>query len=113
MAQRIEIVRGTTNTFAITVTDANNDLYTLADGEVIKFGIKRKKEDADPIFVKTAITGENGVYAIVLAPSDTAELPCGKYMYDVGLQSGGAYHSIIEPNVFEILPNVTEWGEES
>lgn len=113
MAQRIEIVRGTTNTFAITVTDANNELYTLASAEKIKFGIKRKKEDADPIFVKTAITGENGLYVITLAPSDTAELPYGKYLYDVGLQSGGAYHSIIEPTVFEILPNVTEWGEES
>lgn len=113
MAQRIEIVRGTTNTFAITVTDANNDLYELADGEVIKFGIKRKATDDEPIFVKTATTGENGVYAITLAPSDTAALPYGKYLYDVGLQSGGAYHSIIEPTVFEILPNVTEWGEES
>lgn len=113
MAQRIEIVRGTTETFAITVTDGNKNLYTLADGEVIKFGIKRKAEDKDPIFVKKAIQGENGVYAITLAPSDTADLPCGKYLYDVGLQSGGAYHSIIKPSTFEILPNVTEWGDES
>lgn len=113
MAQRIEIVRGTTNTFAITVTDANNDLYTLESCEVVVFGVKRKPEDKEPVIVKTATSGANGVYTITLVPSDTAALPYGKYFYDVCLQSGSSYHSIIEPNPFEILPNVTNWGDGS
>lgn len=113
MAQRIEIVRGTSKTLAVTVTDANNELYTLEDGEAVVFGVKRKPEDTERVILKTAESGENGVYNIFLIPTDTDKLPYGKYLYDVGVQSGGAYHNIIEPDVFVILPNVTKWGDGS
>ena len=113
MAQIIEIVRGSSKTLAVTVTDADNALYTLASGEVLVFGVKKKPDDDTLLIKKTATSGKNGVYNFSIAPSDTAELPHGKYMYDVGLQAGGAYHSIIEPNPFVIQPNVTKWGDGS
>lgn len=113
MAQIVEMVRGTSKTLAITLTDANNDLYTLTEGEVVVFGVKKKPDDDTLLIKKTVTEGENGIYTVSIAPTDTAELPYGKYLYDVGLQSGGAYHSIIEPNPFIIQPNVTKWGDGS
>lgn len=113
MAQRIEIVRGTTKTLAITVTDSNNELYTLADGEKVVFGVKRKPEDENPVILKSVASGENGVYAVTLAPTDTENLPFGKYFYDAGVLSGSNYHNIIEPSPFHILPNATKRGDVS
>lgn len=113
MSQRIEIVRGTTKTFAITVTDSNNDLYTLEDGETVVFGVKRRPEDESPVILKTATSGTDGVYAVTLAPADTENLPFGKYFFDAGILSGVNYHNIIEPSPFHILPNATSRGDVS
>ena len=113
MSQRIEIVRGTTKTLAITVTDSNNDIYTLEDGEKVVFGVKRKPEDSRPVILKTPTSGENGVYAMTITPADTEELPFGKYFFDVGILSGSNYHNIIKPRPFMILPNATKRGDVS
>lgn len=112
--QRIEIVRGTTNTFSITLTDANDALYTLASGEVLVFGIKKTPElDADPIVKKIATSGTDGVYSVTIDPADTSGLPIGSYWYDVGVQSGTKYFNIIKPSPFKIGKNVTKWGDGS
>jgi hypothetical protein len=111
MAQKIEIVRGTTNTFNIAVRDADGREYALADGEKIVFGIKRNLDDPEAIVVKTATAGTDGVYAVTIVPSDTADLDPGRYHYDVGLQSGENYFNVIEHNPFIIQANVTRRGD--
>lgn len=51
----------------------------------------------------------NGLYSIELAPSDTESLvPNTAYFYDVGLQSGVAYYSIIDTSKFYLVGNVTK-----
>lgn len=111
MANKIEIVRGTTNRFSITVTDANDALYNLASGEKLVFGIKRKRSDIDCLVVKTVTSGNNGVYTIDLEPEDTEALDYGTHFYDVGLLSGEDYFNIIKPSTFEIVANVTKRGD--
>lgn len=111
MANKIEIVRGTTNRFSITVTDANDALYELAEGEKLVFGIKRKRSDLDCLVVKTVEVGSGGVYTIDIDPEDTEELEYGTHYYDVGLLSGESYFNIIEPSTFEIVANVTKRGD--
>ena len=113
MKQRIEIVRGTTKTLAITVTDTSNELYTLASGEKVVFGVKRKPEDDNAFIVKTVTSGENGVYSVTVMPSDTENIAYGNYFYDVGVLSGGNYHNIIEPSPFVVIPNATCRGDVS
>lgn len=107
---KIEIVRGTTNTFDIPIKDANGQKYTLAADEKVVFGIKRHLKDAEPVFVKTVTAGSNGVYPVTIVPSDTEDLDPGRYFYDVGLQSGDDYFNVIEPSLFIIQSNVTKWG---
>lgn len=110
MSNKVEIVRGTTNTFQIAVYDADGRAYTLGVGEKIVFGIKEKATDTDLIFVKTASLLSAGNYLVTMDPADTEDLDCGKYVYDVALQSGEDFYNIIEANPFVIEPNVTSWG---
>ena len=110
MAQRIEIVRGTTNTIEISVTDADGLAYTVVAGEKVVFGIKRKATDETFIIVKTASFNTVGSYLVTLTPADTEGLNFGEYVYDVALQSGNNFYNIIEPSPFAILANVTKWG---
>ena len=51
----------------------------------------------------------NGLYSIELVPLDTESLvPNTEYFYDVGLQSGVAYYSIIDTSKFYLVGNVTK-----
>lgn len=110
MANKIEIVRGTTNTFQIEVRDAKGVLYTIVAGEKIIFGVKANPNDDECIFSKVASYQTVGSYLATIAPADTANLKSGKYFYDVSLQSGNNFYNIIEPTPFIIQPNVTKWG---
>ena len=114
MAQKIEIVRGATETFAITITGANNALYALASGEVLVFGVKKNPaKDAELLIKKTVTSGNNGVYTIKISPEDTSELPFGNYFYDVGVKSGNDFYPVIEASQFVIRMNVTKRGDAS
>lgn len=107
MAQRIEVVRGTTNTFEISIVDSGGAAYNLGTNEKIMFGIKKKPEDKETIFTVTAEIMSSGFFKVKISPSHTENLPFGKYWYDVGLQNGEDFYNIIEANPFKIVPNIT------
>lgn len=110
MAQRIEIVRGTTNTFHINIVDANGAPYNLGSGEKVVFGIKRKPEHEEVIFAKVGEILYEGLYKVVINPEDTENLPSGNYYYDVAIESGEAFFNVIEPSPFNIVANITSRG---
>ena len=111
MINKIEIVRGTTNPFSITVHDESGAIYALGSDEKIVFGVKRDPNDADFVVLKTAeFEADEGVFVVTLVPEDTLDLPCGTYYYDVGLQSGAHYFNIIKFSKFELVPNITRRG---
>lgn len=107
MAQRIEVVRGTTNTFEISIVDSGGGAYDLGSNEKIMFGIKKKPEDKETIFTITAEIIGSGLFSVKISPSHTENLPFGKYWYDVGLQNGEDFYNVIEANPFEVVPNIT------
>lgn len=53
----------------------------------------------------------NGLYSVELVPSDTQSMSVGTYYYDVGLQRGVEYYSIINTSKFELVWNVTKKQE--
>lgn len=110
MQTDVEVVRGTTNTFQITVTNANGELYTLGTNEKLLFGVKKNHTDKNYVFVKTVRVGENGVYTVTLHPEDTDLCDCRKYYYDVAIQSGNNFFNIIEASFFHVKKNITCWG---
>lgn len=107
MAQKIKIVRGTTNDFEVSVVDSEGGAFTITGGERIVFGIKKSLDDENTLFEKLAEVISPGVFGFRVSPEDTETLECGRYYYDVGLQAGTDYFTIIEPNPFDIIPNVT------
>lgn len=112
MVQGIDIVRGRTVPLELEITDANGNLYTLAEGETILFGIKKNPTDDAPIFVKAAeAKTAPGAYGVTITPEDTLDLVPGGYYYDVGLETGGDYYTIIEPSPITIQANVTAKGD--
>lgn len=110
--KKIEIIRGTTNAFNITVLDANDNPYILADGEELLFGVKKKHEDESHVILKAITSGENGVYIVELEPEDTVNLDIGNYVFDVNLETGEDFYNVIESSPFFIKANVTRWGDE-
>ena len=113
MVQPIEMIRGTTNVFHITITDADGFPYPLKDGEKLHFGVKQNPKDKDLLISKIVTSGTDGGYSVKIDPGDTADLEYGRYVYDVGLESGTEYFNVIEVSTFVIKPNVTEWGDGS
>lgn len=110
MRQGIEIVRGTSNKFQLTITDMSSNLYELGEDEAIVFGVKEKLDDEEYVVLKIITSGEDGVFEVCLCPEDTAEVEPGKYFYDVGLQSGDEFYNVIPADTFLVLPNVTKCG---
>lgn len=110
--QPLNMVRGTTITFALSVSEMGGADYELAGDEVLRFGIKRKPEDTEYLVVKEATSAdvdEDGNYLFNFMPADTESLPFGCYYYDIGLQSGNNYFNVIEASNFKLSFNVTEW----
>lgn len=111
MKQDIEMVRGETKVFAITLLNDDDEPYTLQSGETLVFGVKKNPENEEKLILKTVTTGTNGVYNVQLAPADTIDLPFGRYWYDVAVQSAQNFYNIIETGVFQIKQNITKWGD--
>lgn len=111
MLTKIEIVRGTTNTFNIGILDAEGKPYTLAGAEKLIFGVKCNPLEPETVILKVAEADNVGGYIVTLNPEDTIDLKCDKYFYDVGLESGDAFYNVIEPSPFVILPNITKRGD--
>lgn len=112
MAQKIRVVRGTTNAFSLLVTDDEGSAYELETGELFRFGVKRRAEDAEYIIEKeitSADAGVDGEYAFEIERGDTINLPFGTYYYDIGLQTDQDYYNVIPASPFEVAKNITKW----
>lgn len=80
------------------ITSNGVDIYTLSTSE---------PSDWSTTYTNYYIN--NGLYSIELVPSDTESLvPNTAYFYDVGLQRGVAYYSIIDTSKFYLVGNVTK-----
>lgn len=110
MTQKIEIIRGTSNTMRLTVEDSGGNLYNLGSNEKIVFGVKQRPEDPGRVITKTASILGEGLFEVCLCPEDTGGLAPGKYVYDVGLDNGTDFFNVIEYSPFILIPNVTEKG---
>lgn len=102
--ENIRIVRGDSLSFNIVMYGAIQSL----DG--VFFTIK-KDFNAEPLFQKSFEDGvsevETGIYAVRVAPEDTAELEAGRYYYDLKVVKDDDVQTL-ERGIFEIVYNVTE-----
>lgn len=111
MKQPLSMIRATTQSIMIALKNDDGDKYTLAEGEKLIFGLKHYPEDQECVLSKTLTSADDdgeGNYVLFLNPEDTANLDFGCYYYDVGKQSGTAYHNVIECSEFHLTYNITE-----
>lgn len=113
MVEKLEIVRGTTNAFGLTITNKDTGAaYTLEEGQVLVFGLKVGKTDEERVLVKQITHTVNGEYYLELSPEDTADLECGQYYYDIGMQHGSSvFYNVIKASPFVISPDITRLGD--
>lgn len=91
--KNIEMIRGDTLAFDLTLTDV------VATVETIFFSCKRKAADPEYVFQKSLEDGITEVdtmkYRIRVAPEDTADLDPGRYDYDLQLGLGADIYTIL------------------
>lgn len=58
--ENIEIVRGTTNTFRISITDKAGKPYIPLSGDRLVFGVKKNRADTTLLIVKSAPVDQEG-----------------------------------------------------
>jgi hypothetical protein len=104
----ISINRGDTAFITVTVRDANQQEYTLQEGDQLWFAVKKKATDTDYAIAPKKLQGN----VLTIDHSDTIQLDFGTYVYDIQLiNSKGYISTIIQPSDFNILQSVTSAGD--
>lgn len=101
----IQLTRGDTARLSVTITnDQANSEYEIADGDTLTLTVRKNPRDKT-IVLQKSVVGSGNFY---IAPEDTQEISFGKFSYDIQLTTaGGDVYTVITPNTFEILEEVT------
>ena len=90
----VEIVRGTTCPFLVTIDHTDGTPYSPRPGDEVVFALRRKTTDG-LLVIKTAAVEPDATARFKLDPEDTENLCCDNYLYDVGLRTEGEFFMII------------------
>ena len=119
MQANISLIRGDTLPLSIDSISiqGTEEKYILTKSDVIYMDIKKNNYDKDAVVTKTLTAkdydGEGRLNFIIL-PSDTENLPCGEYVYDVRLyQDEDNIYTIIPYSKFTVLKNITDIPSEA
>lgn len=78
--------------------------YELQEGDVLHFSVKKRAKDADYAF-HIALPAQT---ILVINPSDTKDLDCGRYYYDIQLNTvDGEVFTLLGPCEFRLLEEIT------
>ena len=101
----IKLTRG--DSFYCTVGMKNKDDgtdYVPQEGDVVRFALKKRYQDATPLILKNIPTDTLMLY---LEPNDTKEMAFGSYVYDIELtKANGDVDTFIWEAEFEITKEV-------
>lgn len=99
----ITLTRGDTLYLTVLMTK-NGDNYTPVEGEVVRFAMKKKIDDAEPLILKDIPIDS---MTLKLEPRDTKSLNYGSYKYDIEYTSvDGDVDTFIGPANFIITEEV-------
>ena len=100
----ITLTRGDTARISLSIKDDSGSDYDFSSDTVL-FTVKKAETDSEIVLQKEVTNG-----IITINPSDTAELPFRKFVYDVQVTTaGGDVYTVIPPSTLSIEKEVT-WG---
>lgn len=100
----IELTRGDTFKRTLVLTDAEGNPFTPAEGDVIRFALKKKVKD-ETVLINKVIP--NDTLVLKLNPEDTKELPFGDYVYDIQITyANGEVDTFITVSKFKLTEEV-------
>lgn len=95
-SNKITLAKGDSCRFTVTVKNPDGSAYSLREGDILRFSLRQDK-------IGGGILLEKEGSLIDLLPSETKNLPTGKYLYDVVLYAAtGEVCTVIAPTSFEI-----------
>jgi hypothetical protein len=108
----IYITRGDSSTLAVDILNADGTAYSMVDGDVINFTVKKHATDAAALISKSTsdstITVTGNEASIGINPGDTKSLDYGIYLYDVQItHKDGSVDTFITPTPFSVMEEVT------
>ena len=100
----IELTRGDTFKRTLVLTDAEGNPFTPAEGDAIRFALKKKVKD-ETVLINKVIP--NDTLVLKLNPEDTKELPFGDYVYDIQITyANGEVDTFITVSKFKLTEEV-------
>ena len=102
--KNIYLTRGDNANITVVITDMEGTTYVPQEGDKILFTVKINCETEDIIMQKNISVSE----VISIMHNDTKDLKYGSYWYDVQVTtSGGGVYTVIGPNRFNLVKEVT------
>ena len=102
----IHLTRGDYAAFLIRIQDALGEPYTLQEGDILYFTVKKNTRTKEIIFQKTFSPGDE--LLVEIENEDTQNEPYATYVYDCSLvREGTRPDTFIGPANFVITPEVT------
>ena len=103
----ITLTRGDTFVALISITKQDGTPYVPNDGDKVRFAMKAKYEDPEPLVVKDIPID---TLTLTLHPEDTKGLSFGKYVYDIQLtKADGTVDTFITKATIKITEEVDEY----
>lgn len=100
----ITLTRGDSFYSDINIKNPDGTDYTPQEGDAVRFALKKKYTDAEPLILKSIPTD---TLLLHLEPEDTKTLAFGKYVYDIELtKANGDVDTFIYEAEFELAKEV-------
>ena len=108
----IYLVRGDALKLALdNIQTLDGGQYVLSDTDIIYVDVKKNPLSPSVVFSKTitAADYEGEILPIYINPEDTAELPCGDYVFDVRLYMDEKHiYTIVPATKLKLVLNITQ-----
>lgn len=102
---KIYLTRGDTAYLQVAITLDDGTVYTAHEGDTLTLSIKKEMNDTGYALQKVVAADE----VINILPENTRMLECGKYIYDVQLNTSlNEVFTIISPSGFYLKEEITE-----
>lgn len=111
----VEIVRGSSKTLKLKVTDGDGNIVNLT-GATVYFTVKKSVKDEHALISKSSsniseievANPTDGTALIYLIPQDTSSLGITNYTFDVWVVlASGERFVVVQPSVFKVTAGVT------